>query len=538
VFKNDSGKINLDYAAVALNEDLRFIITDGADLTNTARAQFLLARSRGEEKFIFNNVEYTISGANDYYKIGSNVTTQLGQLEIGGIIMRWVEADPSLTDDMKTAFETEIKDNPPDFVLTGSEYAASVTIDGNEYVLTMPGDANPRAKLKNVTVSSYQGFQDAALASMLSYDAYNAADSEAVNSYAFRSASEDAIQAGDTSFEFNGQTFTLDMQNKQNGTIFDASGNEYADISIYVISPPPNTTTVLPIALKQDIREAILSRQQFFNSDTGETGEMTRYDILSQSPTTYMIRTEQTTEVIEIHYPPSSAHVLGTDANGMDVLARLIYGGRISLTVGFVVIILELLIGVTFGGISGYFGGWVDTLMMRFVDLFNSMPTYPLLIMIGSVMDAMRMDPMIRIYLLMLILGLMGWTGIARTVRGQILSLREQVFMLAAEASGLSVSRRIFKHLVPNVMPLLIVNATMGLGGIIITEATLSFLGLGVKYPLASWGSMSNAATDINVMQYYPWAWLPAGLLIFVTVLGFNFVGDGLRDAFDPKMKR
>jgi peptide/nickel transport system permease protein len=222
----------------------------------------------------------------------------------------------------------------------------------------------------------------------------------------------------------------------------------------------------------------------------------------------------------------------------MDVLARLIYGGRISLTVGFVVIILELLIGVTFGGISGYFGGWVDTLMMRFVDLFNSMPTYPLLIMIGSVMDAMRMDPMIRIYLLMLILGLLGWTGIARTVRGQILSLREQEFMMAAEASGLSVFRRIFKHLVPNVMPLLIVNATMGLGGIIITEATLSFLGLGVKYPLASWGSMSNAATDINVMQYYPWAWLPAGLLIFVTVLGFNFVGDGLRDAFDPKMKR
>jgi peptide/nickel transport system permease protein len=538
VFKSNSGSISLDYAAVAYNDDLRFIIADGADMASSARSQFLLARSRGEQKFIYDDVEYTISGENNYYKIGSNVTTELGQLEISGIIMSWLETGDSMTDELKAAFEAELMANPPDFALTGSEYSAAVSIDGNDYVVTMPGDVNPRARLKTITVSSYQGFRESALASLLSYDAYDAANNEAVNSYAFRSASEDAIHAGQNTFEYEGRTFTLDMLDNQNGTIYDANGGEYADISIYIISPPPNTTTVLPVGFKQDIRQAIVGRQAFINTDTGENGVMTRYDILNQSPLTYMVKTVQPTEVIEIHYPPSAAHVLGTDANGMDVLARLIYGGRISLTVGFVVIILELLIGVTFGGISGYFGGWVDNLMMRFVDLFNTMPTYPLLIMIGSVMDAMRMDPMIRIYLLMLILGLLGWTGIARTVRGQILSLREQEFMVAAEASGLSVFRRIFKHLVPNVMPLLIVNATMGLGGIIITEATLSFLGLGVKYPLSSWGSMSNAATDINVMQYYPWAWLPAGLLIFVTVLGFNFVGDGLRDAFDPKMKR
>jgi peptide/nickel transport system permease protein len=123
-------------------------------------------------------------------------------------------------------------------------------------------------------------------------------------------------------------------------------------------------------------------------------------------------------------------------------------------------------------------------------------------------------------------------------VRGQIFSLREQDFMVAAEASGITVRRRIFRHLIPNVMPLLIINTTMGLGSIIITEATLSFLGLGVKYPLASWGSIVNSATDIYVLSNYPLTWMLAGFLIFFTVLGFNFIGDGLRDAFDPKMKR
>ena len=214
------------------------------------------------------------------------------------------------------------------------------------------------------------------------------------------------------------------------------------------------------------------------------------------------------------------------------------YGGRISLMVGFVVVILELLIGVIVGGISGYFGGWVDTFCMRFVDLFNSIPYYPMMIIAGSLMDAFELNPYIRIFLLMAIMGLMGWTGIARIVRGQILSLREQDFMVATEATGIRVSQRIFKHLVPNVMPLLIVQATMSLGSIILTEATLSFLGLGIKYPLASWGTIINSASNIYVMSNFWFIWIPAGLLMVLTVLGFNFVGDGLRDAFDPKMKR
>jgi peptide/nickel transport system permease protein len=138
----------------------------------------------------------------------------------------------------------------------------------------------------------------------------------------------------------------------------------------------------------------------------------------------------------------------------------------------------------------------------------------------------------------MLVLGLLYWTTVARIVRGQILSLREQDFMVATEATGIRTSRRIFRHLIPNVMPLLIVNATAGLGGIIITEATLGFLGLGVKYPLASWGSIINIASDAFVMTNYWFMWIPAGTLILLTVLGFNFVGDGLRDAYDPRMQR
>jgi len=190
------------------------------------------------------------------------------------------------------------------------------------------------------------------------------------------------------------------------------------------------------------------------------------------------------------------------------------------------------------GGISGYFGGWVDNLIMRIVDIFYCIPSMPILIILGAAMDAQLVDPKIRMLYLMLILGFLSWPGVARMIRGQILSLREQEFMTATEATGLSVRRRIFKHLVPNVIPQLIVSCTMGLGTTIIIEATLSFLGLGVKYPFASWGNIINDVTNTFVLTNYWFVWIPAGVLLLVTVLAFNLVGDGLRDAFDPKMKR
>ena len=153
-------------------------------------------------------------------------------------------------------------------------------------------------------------------------------------------------------------------------------------------------------------------------------------------------------------------------------------------------------------------------------------------------MDYLKASSGVRMFALCCVLGLLGWVGIARIVRGQILSFREQEFMTAAEATGISVRRRVFKHLIPNVVPQLVVYASMDIGAIILVESTLSFLGLGIKYPSASWGSIINAVTDPYIMANYPFVWVPAGCFILLTVLAFNFIGDGLRDAFDPKMKR
>lgn len=252
----------------------------------------------------------------------------------------------------------------------------------------------------------------------------------------------------------------------------------------------------------------------------------------------YQINCEQVVFVLDNYAAPTWAHLLGTDGDGMDVLARIMYGGRVSLAVGFVVVVIETILGVIMGGISGYFGGWVDTVIMRLVDIFYCLPSLPIMIIIGANMDAVRMEPGKRLFILMAALGVMGWAGVARLVRGQILSLREQEFMVATEATGVKVRARIFRHLVPNVMPQLIVTATMGLGGVILEESTLSFLGLGVKHPMATWGTMINSVSTASAMAHYAYIWIPVGLLICLTVIAFNFVGDGLRDAYDPRSKR
>ncbi len=235
---------------------------------------------------------------------------------------------------------------------------------------------------------------------------------------------------------------------------------------------------------------------------------------------------------------PSWEHWLGTDEQGMDVFVRLMYGGRISLTLGFVVVFLETFLGIIFGGLAGYFGKWVDQLIMRIVDIFGCIPTFPILLILSAVLDGMEVDQQFRIYYLMIIMTLLGWSGVARVVRGQILFLREQEYMVAAEALGLKVSRKIFRHLLPNILPQLIVQMTLGLGSIILTESTLSYLGIGIPIPYAAWGTMISAARKPEILQYYPNLWIPAGLLIVCAVLAFNFIGDGLRDAFDPKASK
>ena len=263
------------------------------------------------------------------------------------------------------------------------------------------------------------------------------------------------------------------------------------------------------------------------------------YTTLVDAPTygedpVYIVKFSEPTNYLK----PSASHWLGTDDKGYDVFSRLMYGGRVSLTVGFVVIILETILGVFLGGLAGYFGGWVDQIIMRIVDIFNCVPTLPMMMIIGVALDARNVTGPAKLYVMMAMLPLFGWAGTARLVRGQILTLREQDFMLSAEASGLPVWRKIFKHLIPNVMPQLIVSMTLGLGGIILTEATLGYLGIGLPMQYATWGNMINAAANNTALRLYPNLWIAPGICIILAVLAFNFVGDGLRDAYDPKAMR
>ena len=351
--------------------------------------------------------------------------------------------------------------------------------------------------------------------------------------FGFQLAILEAQAAKQASFEYEGVTYAID----EHGAVMDASGTEVAYASRYSIRAVMGDV-FLSRQFKEELAEAIEAGEKVFTF-TDVDGTTADYTItMDTGKAGWTILRSTSTRVFDTYSSPSAEHWLGTDRNGMDMLTRLMYGGRVSLYIGFVVVIIETVIGVILGGISGYCGGWVDNLIMRIVDVFYCIPSMPIIIILGAAMDAMRVDPQVRMLYLMLLLGFLGWAGIARLVRGQILSLREQEFMVAAEATGIRASRRIFKHLIPNVIPQLIVSMTMALGSTIITEATLSFLGLGVKFPFASWGNIINDVNDTFVLTNYWFIWIPAGICLLSTVLAFNLVGDGLRDAFDPKMKR
>jgi peptide/nickel transport system permease protein len=245
----------------------------------------------------------------------------------------------------------------------------------------------------------------------------------------------------------------------------------------------------------------------------------------------------ETIDLFNVSAAPSFKHFLGTDDVGRDVLVRVMYGGRISLSVGVLAVVIEVLIGSILGGIAGFYGGIIDGVIMRVVDVFLCFPGLPLLIMLAAVMSDLGVPTEYRMYVVMFIIGLLGWPGLCRIVRGQILSLREQEFMQAAEALGLRDKRRILNHLLPNTYASIIVSATLGIGGAILTESALSFLGLGVTPPTPSWGQMVQSVTDLYTLQFKPWIWAPPGICIFLTVMGINLFGDGLRDAIDPKLK-
>lgn len=226
--------------------------------------------------------------------------------------------------------------------------------------------------------------------------------------------------------------------------------------------------------------------------------------------------------------PPGADHWLGTDRFGRDVLSRLLYGGRISLLVGFGSVAGALVIGTTIGAVAGYCGGIIDAILMRFVDIVISIPSIFLLITIVAIFQP-------GVEKLIFILAITSWTTTARIVRGEFLSLRTREFVLASKTIGTRPSKIIFSHILPNAMGPIIVTATLLIGTVILTEAALSYLGLGVQPPTPSWGNMLEDAQNFTVLLKAPWYPAFPGLMILITVLCFNFVGDGLRDALDPK---
>ncbi len=249
-------------------------------------------------------------------------------------------------------------------------------------------------------------------------------------------------------------------------------------------------------------------------------------------------------------FPPSAQHPMGTDEAGRDMLARVLQGGRISLMVGVISTIVSLLVGVSYGAIAGYMGGKIDNFMMRLVDIIYAIPYILIVIVLLSVFGGPNTPSFIQsmastfgggqalsqIFLLFFALGLVSWLTMARVVRGQILSLKNQEFVMAARATGVSTPNIIFRHLVPNALGPVIVYATLTIPSVMLTEAFLSFLGLGVQAPYASWGSL--ASDGIKNIAIYPWQLIFPGVTMALTLFSLNFLGDGLRDALDPQTRK
>lgn len=280
--------------------------------------------------------------------------------------------------------------------------------------------------------------------------------------------------------------------------------------------------------------------------------------IVSVGPTILRMTTGVTADYIpsEGHliksFPPSAEHWMGTDEAGRDLLARVLQGGRISLMVGIISTLVSLIVGVSYGAIAGYFGGRIDNVMMRIVDIIYAIPYILIVIVLLSVFGGPNTPDWIRtiaekvggvgnqglsqIFLLFFALGLVSWLTMARVVRGQILSLKNQEFVLAAKATGVSIFGIIFRHLVPNALGPVIVYATLTVPSVMLTEAFLSFLGLGVQAPYASWGSL--ASDGIRNIAIFPWQLIFPGVTMALTLFSLNFLGDGLRDALDPQTRK
>ena len=499
-----------DYAGATYNKAYIFETVDGTEFPAAGQQKFILATNKGDASFEADGVTYALENKGEEYWAIYSAEPVATVLTLKGKSTYKESGSVTVTDEIKEGYEAAVENDEDTFEVDGTTY--SIEKSGRENVITISGEVAFATK-----------------------KVFSAASNDAELGFEFQQLALDALEAGDDSFECDGVIYEMSTVEGETATEITKDGEVYATVSGLLVSPQANGV-FLSLSFKEAVEQAITEKASTFTALNENGGEET-YQLQTKN-TQYVVRNQKETTVNDTYSAPSKKHWAGTDGNGMDMLTRLMYGGRISLMIGFVVIIIEGIIGILIGGISGYFGGWVDTILMRVVDVVICIPAMPLYIIIGSVMDYYKIDPRIRIYALCAILGIVGWPSIARMVRGQILSLREQEFMVATEATGVRVSRRIFRHLIPNVIPQLIVIATMGLGDVILMEATLSFLGIGVKFPYASWGNIVNAVNDVYVLTNFWFVWIPAGFLILLTVLGFNFVGDGLRDAFDPKMKR
>ncbi len=481
-----------DYAGATLIDQFQFQLGEGVSLPKDIYSKMILADMQGDS--VINSKDGTKLGAE---KVGDKMYVLYALTEIKGT--------PQLLKAYKDLAEGEN------------------VISAEDGIFFFEGKAD-------APIPTFFEGERIATASQMSFTPYSADVSLSLD---FCQMALRCFADGANSFWSDEGEFTMEAE--EDSALIQKDGEDFCFLSNMNFNAIGSNVYLTP-EYKLTALEAIEEGRTSFEFPDAE-GNLTEYEIENKNGQ-YTIKRFEETKVIATYEAPSGKHLVGTDANGMDLLARLMYGGRISLSIGFVVVFIEVFIGMIMGGVAGYFGKWVDNLIMRIVDVIYCIPSIPLYMILGSIMDYYKASSTVRIYVLCIVMGVLGWAGIARIVRGQILSLREQEFMIAAEATGISTYRRIFKHLIPNVVPQLIVFASMGLGEVILAEATLSFLGLGIKYPAASWGSIINAVNDSFVMTNYLFVWIPAGLFILLTVLAFNFIGDGLRDAFDPKMKR
>lgn len=595
--------LNIDYASAAIKtENTAYPVGDASDVSSSARNSINSYVAKMEEsgdktavvtdndgvQYVLEKLGekvYTLSADDLDEVLTYSPSAVIANFKRLGGTLSW-KVEPYSEEALAAATAEAVANKKDEFTFEGNDYALK-TLSKNEYTVTR---LSPHAEwvgennlgeqfiskaLENTGAPSFD-FEgkiyrtienadstisvslvgDKSIKMVATSFSFNSAEIGKEFSDEFKASALLAIY-GDKTFKVDGESFKITAEN-DGFDIKSAKGELVCALSDVILRRYSGQDTI-PLGFKQEAQTLIKNMEEtgdltasfvyglpeidengeYVKDENGEFVNVDTEITVTRKNTQYVLNCNQITYLIDIFASPSKAHIFGTDGDGMDIFARMMYGGRISLMVGFVVVFIEIFIGLVLGSIAGFFGKWVDMLIMRIVDIFYCIPSMPILIIMGALFDALKMSPYKRLIMLMAILGILGWASVARLVRGQILSLREQEFMIAQEATGIKAVRRIFRHLIPNVMPQVIVTATMSLGSVIIMESTLSFLGLGVKHPMATWGTMINSVTkSTENMIRYTHIWIPVGLLICLTVVAFNFVGDGLRDAFDPKMKQ